>query len=69
MSISADRVKAIFLDCLAIPNADRVRHLEAACEWLEEKQRIGKFSAPFGLTKLSRVEVEEPAYICDQVAS
>ena len=23
------------------------------------------FSAPFGLTKLSRVEVEEPAYLCD----
>jgi hypothetical protein len=41
-------------------------HLEAACEWLEEKKRIGKFSAPFGLTRLSRVEVEEPAYICDQ---
>jgi hypothetical protein len=41
-------------------------HLEAACEWLEEKKRIGKFSAPFGLTKMSRVEVEEPAYLCDQ---
>jgi len=40
-------------------------HLEAACEWLEEKKRIGKFSAPFGLTKLSRVEVEEPAYLCE----
>lgn len=38
-------------------------HLEAACEWLEQKGRIGKFSAPFGLTKLSRVEVEEPAYM------
>ncbi|HEV8542730.1 MAG TPA: hypothetical protein VGR78_10100 [Verrucomicrobiae bacterium] len=38
-------------------------HLESACEWLERKGRIGKFSAPFGLTKLSRVEVEEPAYI------
>ena len=41
-------------------------HLEAACEWLETKKRIGKFSAPFGLTKMSRVEVEEPAYLCDQ---
>src|ERR1051326_1409692 len=40
-------------------------HLESACEWLEEKKRIGKFSAPFALTKLSRVEVEEPAYLCD----
>lgn len=38
-------------------------HLESACEWLERKGRIGKFSAPFGLTKLSRVEVEEPAYL------
>ena len=38
-------------------------HLEAACEWLERKGRIGKFSAPFGLTKVSRVEVEEPAYL------
>lgn len=42
-------------------------HLEAACEWLEQKGRIGKFSAPFGLTKLSRVEVEEPAYLCEEV--
>jgi hypothetical protein len=41
-------------------------HLESACEWLEEKKRIGKFSAPFGLTKMSRVEVEEPAYLCDE---
>ena len=38
-------------------------HLESACEWLDEKGRIGKFSAPFALTKLSRVEVEEPAYL------
>jgi len=37
-------------------------HLEAACEWLERKGRIEKLSAPFGLTRLSRVEVEEPAY-------
>jgi hypothetical protein len=38
-------------------------HLESTGEWLEEKGRIGKFSAPFALTKLSRVEVEEPAYL------
>src|SRR5881394_2975782 len=38
-------------------------HLESACEWLERKGRIGKFSAPFGLTKMSRIEVEEPAYL------
>jgi hypothetical protein len=41
-------------------------HLESACEWLEEKGRLGKFSAPFGLTKMSRVEVEEPAYLCEE---
>ncbi len=40
-------------------------HLESACEWLERKKRLGKFSSPFGLTKLSRTEVEEPAYLCD----
>ena len=38
-------------------------HLESTGEWLEEKGRIGKFSAPFALTKLSRIEVEEPAYL------
>ena len=43
-------------------------HLESACEWLERKGRIGKFSAPFGLTKLSRVEVEEPAYLWEDQA-
>jgi hypothetical protein len=41
-------------------------HLESVCEWLERKGRLGKFSAPFGLTKLSRVEVEEPAYLCEE---
>ena len=41
-------------------------HLESACEWLERKGRIGKFSAPFGLTKMSRVEAEEPAYLCEE---
>jgi hypothetical protein len=40
-------------------------HLESACEWLEEKGRLQKLSAPFGLTKKSRTEVEEPAYLCD----
>jgi hypothetical protein len=40
-------------------------HLESACEWLEQKKRITKFSAPFGITKMSRVEVEEPAYLCE----
>lgn len=38
-------------------------HLESACEWLETKGRVAKFSASFTLTKLSRVEVEEPAYL------
>lgn len=40
-------------------------HLESACEWLEGKGLVGKFSAPFGITKMSRVEVEEPAYLCE----
>lgn len=41
-------------------------HLESACEWLERKGRVQKLSAPFGLTKLSRVEVEEPAYLFEK---
>jgi hypothetical protein len=41
-------------------------HLESACEWLEEKGHLEKLSAPFGLTKMSRVEVEEPAYFCEE---
>jgi uncharacterized protein len=41
-------------------------HLESACDWLEEKGRVGKFSAPFALTRLSRVEVEEPAYLWEE---
>jgi hypothetical protein len=41
-------------------------HLESACEWLEQKGRLDKLSAPFGLTKRSRVEVEEPAYLCEE---
>lgn len=40
-------------------------HLEAACEWLVEAGRLEKLSVPFGLTKKSRVEVEEPAYLLD----
>lgn len=38
-------------------------HLESACEWLEEKGLLEKLSAPFKLTKKSRIEVEEPAYL------
>jgi uncharacterized protein len=37
-------------------------HLESACEWLEQKGRLDKLSAPFKLTKRSRKHVEEPAY-------
>ena len=38
-------------------------HLESACEWLEDKGHIEKLSSPFKLTKKSRIEVEEPAYM------
>lgn len=38
-------------------------HLESACEWLHDKGRVEKLSAPFKLTKKSRVDVEEPAYM------
>lgn len=38
-------------------------HLESACEWLEEKGILEKLSAPFKLTRKSRVDVEEPAYM------
>jgi uncharacterized protein len=37
-------------------------HLESACEWLEQKGRLQKLSAPFKLTKRSLERVEEPAY-------
>lgn len=37
-------------------------HLESACEWLDRKGRLQKFSAPFKLTKRSQEQVEEPAY-------
>jgi len=40
-------------------------HLESACEWLERKGLLQKFSAPFKLTKRSQERVEEPAYILD----
>lgn len=40
-------------------------HLESACEWLEQKGRLEKVSAPFKLTKRSREELEEPAYLLD----
>lgn len=40
-------------------------HLEAACEWLEERGRLEKLSAPFVLTKKSRTEFEEPAYLIE----
>jgi hypothetical protein len=38
-------------------------HLESACEWLERKGRLEKVSTPFKLTKRSREQVEEPAYL------
>ena len=41
-------------------------HLESACEWLERKGWLEKISAPFKITKKSRVEVEEPAYFLDE---
>ena len=40
-------------------------HIESACEWLEQKGRLEKLSAPFKLTKRSREELEEPAYLID----
>jgi hypothetical protein len=40
-------------------------HLESACEWLERKGLLEKFSAPFKLTKRSQERVEEPAYFLD----
>lgn len=38
-------------------------HLESACDWLDEQGCVEKLSAPFKLTKKSRVDVEEPAYM------
>lgn len=40
-------------------------HLLSACDWLEEKGRLEKLSAPFKLTKRSLEHVEEPAYFMD----
>ena len=40
-------------------------HLESACEWLELKGHLQKFSAPFKLTKRSLEQVEEPAYFLE----
>ena len=40
-------------------------HLEAACEWLERKGKLQKLSSPFGITKRSQEQVEEPAYYLD----
>jgi uncharacterized protein len=40
-------------------------HLASACEWLERKGLLQKFSAPFKLTKRSLQRVEEPAYSLD----
>lgn len=37
-------------------------HLESACEWLEQNGLLEKVSAPFKMTKKSRIDVEEPAY-------
>ena len=37
-------------------------HIESACEWLVRHGEVEKLSAPFKLTKKSRVDVEEPAY-------
>lgn len=41
-------------------------HLESACEWLDEHGWLEKVSAPFRITKKSRVDVEEPAYFLDE---
>ena len=38
-------------------------HLESACEWLGKKGLVEKQSAPFKLTKKSRIDFEEPAYM------
>jgi hypothetical protein len=40
-------------------------HLESACEWLARRGTVQKLSAPFRITKKSREEVEEPAYLLD----
>ncbi len=40
--------------------------LEAALDWLVRTDRVERVAAPFRITKKSRVEVEEPAYIIRQ---
>jgi hypothetical protein len=40
-------------------------YLESACEWLEQKGRLTKWSTPFKLTKRSRDGIAEPAYLLD----
>lgn len=37
-------------------------HIAATCEWLNDHGYVEKVSAPFRITKKSRVDVEEPAY-------
>lgn len=41
-------------------------HLESACEWLVKQGLVEKLSAPYKLTKKSRIDVEEPAYSFDE---
>lgn len=46
-------------------------HLEQACEWLARHHASGrgtllKLSSPFRLTRKSRVELEEPAYLLEE---
>lgn len=40
-------------------------HLESACEWMERARRLEKLAMPFQITRKSRVDVEEPAYLFD----
>ena len=40
-------------------------HIESACEWLEREGYIEKLTMPFQITKKSRTDVEEPAYLYD----
>jgi len=40
-------------------------HIETALLWLEENGMVDKLSSPFGITKKSRVEIEEPAWFLE----
>lgn len=40
-------------------------HLECACEWLARHGHVEKLTEPFLLTRRSRIEVEEPAYLLE----